>query len=277
MLKYFSIAAILLGIYACQERSEQKVLAEVYGEKLLQAEVDQLLGADLSYEDSVFIVKEYINSWVKRQVVLHESKTVLSENERDKSRQLQAYLNDLLSYETLNKLAVQQIDSNFSDQELMDYYQANLDEFELSENIIKLVFFKLPSSLENINELWEKFNSDQLNYEEFKTIAIQHGGNYSTDSGSWVFFNDILKEIPIDTYSEEHFLNNNKNIKINEGTYRYFVKILDFRIKSGISPFELERERVKKILFVKEQKETVKKIETELVEKAYNSNKVVIH
>ncbi|MFY0644376.1 MAG: hypothetical protein JXR19_07900 [Bacteroidia bacterium] len=284
MLKSFINKSTLAGIIcllvianSCKEESSDRVLAEAYGQKLYLSEIDELTNDDLSYEDSVFLLREFINSWIREQVVLHESSSVLKADEMDKSKQLEAYRNDLLVYETLNKLAIQRMDSSFSEEEFLEYYEANQKEFELGENIIKLVFFKLPQQLEDIDQLWGDFKSSECDLLEFKELCIEHGGNYSIDSASWVFFDDILKEIPINTYNQEHYLNNNKTIKIKEGQAVYFVKILDFRIKSGISPFEMEKERIRKILFVQRQQTYLKSVETELVDKAYNNNKIVIH
>ena len=272
-----SLFGIIALFSACKEESTGVVLAEAYGQKLFLSDVSELTNEDLSYEDSVFMLREFINSWIRIQVVLHESSTVLAPSEMDKSKQIEAYKNDLLVYETLNKLAIQRMDSSFKDAEIMDYYEANQKEFELTENIIKLVFFKLPQSLEDLDKLWQDFKSSEVDLQAFKDLCIEHKGNYSIDSASWVYFDDILKEIPINTYNQEHYLNNNKNIKIKEGNSVYFVKILDFRIKSGIFPFEMVKERIRKILFVQRQQTYLKSVETELVDKAYNSNNIVIH
>ena len=268
---------LLLGFAACKEEPQGRVLAEAYGEFLYLEDISEALSSDMSYEDSVFVLREFINSWVARQVVLHESQSVLTETERNKEAELRAYRQDLLVYETLNKLAAQKMDSTFSQEELNRYYQDNLQEFILSENIIKFCFVKLPLSLEDLDEHWAVFKKNDAALEEFVALAEENGGNYFIDSSAWVYFDDILKEIPINTYNQEHFLNNNKHIRIKEGQWVYLVKILDFRIKSGNSPFEMERDRIHKILSVKRQQAYVKEVETDLVEKAYNSNKVIIH
>ena len=89
-----------------------------------------------------------------------------------------------------------------------------------------------------------------------------------------MFFDDILKEIPINTYNQEHFLSNNKNIKIADDGFVYFVKIYDFKIRSSISPFSMERENIKDILRMKRQKEMVNSIETKLLDEAYSKQKI---
>lgn len=270
----FIIGLISIILSGCKESPEEEVVAEAFGNKLYKSELDRLFTKNTSSEDSVFIVKEYINSWVTRQVILNEANTILSPEERDKSRELEAYKNDLISYEVLNKLAAQQVDSNFTEEELRNYYNSNIEEFELTENIVKIMFFRIPEELEKEQDLWLDFNrNDEDGMKELVKIAKEKG-SYFTDTSSWLFFDDILKEIPINTYNQEHFLNNNTYIRINEGNYVYFVKIHDFRIKSGNSPFDLEKERIRKILFVQKQQETLAEIETQLVQKAYNNNKI---
>ena len=268
---------VVLGMWACNGNDKGTLLAEVYEARLYSSDLNGLYTGSMSEEDSIFITQEYINSWVARQVVLHEAATVLNDKERDKSRQVEAYRNDLLSYETLNKLAAQRIDSVFDQEELRSYYEANQKEFELALNILKLVYVKYPQDLEDIDELWREFSKEEADLNKLQDRAREVGGNSFIGANHWVYFDDVLKEIPIETYNQEHFLNNNKLITINEGGFRYFVKILDFKTKSDISPFELEEERIKKILFVKRQEELTDRIERELINKAYKNNKIEIH
>ena len=223
---------IAISLLSCKQESEGRVLAEAYGQKLYLEDIQDALAEDMSFEDSVFVLREFINSWVGRQVVLHESELALTESERNKEEELKAYKEDLIVYETLNKLASEKMDSTFEEQELLSYYEDNLQEFVLSENIIKLSFVKLPQSLEDLDQLWSDFRDEKVDMKEFARMAMENGGNYFIDSSSWVYFDDILKEIPINTYNQEHFLNNNKNIRIKEGQWAYFVKIIDFRIKN---------------------------------------------
>lgn len=278
MKNLWLILSIIFMFGACRSTEDKgELVAEVYGAKLYEQDFQELFHDGMSQEDSIFIRKEFINQWVARQVVLHKSKEVLTPRELDKSQQVKAYENDLIAYETLNKLVVERADSLFSEDSLYAYYLTNQKEFELSQNIIKLIFVKLPVSLEDLDEWWEKFRQSNVNLLELKNLAIEHRGNYSIDTSSWVYFNDVLKEIPIQTYNQEHYLNNNNLIRINEGSFVYFVRILDYRVKSDQSPFEMEHERIRKILHLKQQEQALIDIERELLEQAYNQNKIVIH
>lgn len=265
---------ILLLVAACSSEEKGDLLAEAFGNKLYDSELKKLLSADMSYEDSVLITKEYINVWLGKQILLNKAESVLSAEEKNKTQQLEQYKTDLLTYEVLNKLAFQQVDTSFSDAELEEYYEEQQDEFELSQNILKINFFKIPQATPDIDLLWSSFKEDEyVIYGKLQALAAA-GGNYYTDKESWVFFNDILKEIPISTYDQEQYLNNNKFIRLIDGSFVYFIKIIDFKIRSTTSPFSLERDKIKEILLMKRQQEMVKIIETNLLEEAYNNKQI---
>lgn len=264
----------ICSIIACDSNTSGKVIARAFGNELYDTDIADLISDDASYEDSVFFTKEFINIWVSKQVLLNEAERILDAQEKDKSKELEAYKHDLLSYELINKLVRQEIDTTFSDEELELYYEDNKNEFELTQNIIKLIFYKVPLNSKNLDLLWSSFRAnDQSIYPTLLSLS-KRGGNYYENGNSWVFFDDILKEIPINTYNQEHYLNNHKYIRIIEGDFIYYIKINDFKTRSMLSPFVIEKRRIKEILLNKRQQELQRSIESNLLEKAYSNNHI---
>ncbi len=272
MKKTVIIFSILLG--ACSPQPEGDLVAEAFGNKLYSAEIAKVVGDDLTFEDSVFITKEYINVWLSKQVLLNKADEVLTAAEKDKSKALEQYRLDLLTYEVLNKLANQQLDTSVDEEELQEYYDNNSDEFELSQNILKIVFYKIPKSTKDANMLWSSFKAGDESVTGMLKDLAKENGNYYDDDQSWVYFDDILKEIPINTYNQEHYLNNNKYIQLDDGDMVYFIKILDFKIRSTTSPFSMERSNIRDILVMKRQQKLVRSIETKLLDEAYSKKQI---
>jgi hypothetical protein len=273
-LKKIFIILTICSIVSCDSSSSGKVIARAFGNELYNTDIANLISDDASFEDSIFLIKEFVNIWVSKQVLLNEAEQILNSQEKDKSKELEAYKHDLISYELLNKLVRQEIDTSFSTQELELYYDENKNEFELTQNIIKLVFYKIPLESKNLDLLWSSFKANDQSINPTLVSLSSRGGNYYENGNSWVFFDDILKEIPINTYNQEHYLNNHKYIRINEGDFVYFVKINDFKIRSMLSPFVLERQKIKEILLMKRQQELQKTIESDLLDKAYRNKKI---
>ena len=273
-MKNSLIILFICSTLACDSTSSGRVIARAFGNDLYDTDIADLISDDASYEDSVFFTKEFINLWISKQVLLNEADRVLNTQEKDKSLELEAYRHDLLTYELINKLVKQDIDTSFSDQELELYYEDNKKEFELTQNIIKLVFYKVPLNSKDLDLLWSSFKAnDQSIYPTLVSLA-KRGGNYYENGNTWVFFDDVLKEIPINTYNQEHYLKNHKYIRIIDEDFIYFIKINDFKTRSMLSPFVIEKQRIKEILLMKRQQELQKNIESNLLDKAYSNNHI---
>lgn len=277
--KILFVAAATLIWAACSSdkgaNPSGKLMASVYGEELYASEISAALGSISSERDSNAAVKEFVNAWVKRQVLLHEAQEKLSDEEKDKSLQLDQYLNDLLVYELEQKIIGQKLDTAVSDLEINRYYKDNRSNFELKENIVRLIFFKLPSDLPKIDKLWSQFQKGRKeDLEELTLTAVETGGNFFRDEDVWLSFNDLVKEIPINTYNQENFLNNTKVIRLNDNKFVYFVKILDFKIRNSASPLEFERDKIKNIILNKRKVSTVQRYEEELIRKGEENNKI---
>lgn len=277
--KIFIVAAATLIWAACSSdkgaNPSGKLMASVYGEELYASEISAALGSISSQRDSNAAVKEFVNAWVKRQVLLHEAQEKLSDEEKDKSLQLDQYLNDLLIYELEQKIIGQKLDTAVSDLEINRYYNNNRSNFELKENIVRMIFFKLPSDLPKIDKLWSQFQKGRKeDLEELTLTAVETGGNFFRDEDVWLSFNDLVKEIPINTYNQENFLNNTKVIRLNDNKFVYFVKILDFKIRNSASPLEFERDKIKNIILNKRKVSTVQRYEEELIRKGEENNKI---
>jgi hypothetical protein len=274
-LKKTLVLVVCIILSACSpEPNGGDVVAEAFGKKLYATEISKVIGDDLTYEDSVFITKEYINVWLSKQVLLNKADEVLTVAEKDKSKALEQYRLDLLTYEVLNKLANQELDTSIDEAELHEYYDDNVDEFELSQNILKIVFYKIPKSTEDADMLWSSFKAGDGSIMGTLKVLAKENGNYYDDDQSWVYFDDILKEIPINTYNQEHYLNNNKYIKLDDADMVYFIKILDFKIRSTTSPFSMESGNIKDILIMKRQQKLVRSIETKLLDEAYSKKQI---
>jgi len=272
------ITITLLVLSACSDKpsdNQQDVVAKV-GEKVLtESEIIRQYHKTEMSMDSASFVKDYKAEWIREQVLLEKAHNMLTEQERDKSELVSQYYNDLLIYELEKKFLEQELDTAVSEEALRAYYDNNLKNFELKENIVRLRFFSLPPDLPNQKKLWNKFKTGEKKYlETLERLCDLSETNYFYNDSLWLSFNDLLKEVPITTYNQESYLNNHRFIRLEEKDYSYFVEILDFRIRNSTSPYEFEKPRIKNILLHKRKVELLQQIEDEIVEEAYRDLKV---
>jgi hypothetical protein len=82
-------------------------------------------------------------------------------------------------------------------------------------------------------------------------LSSKYAVNSFLDDNNWLVFNDILKEIPIETYNQEEYLKNNRYIEIEDSVYVYLLNIKGFLIKESVSPLSFEKDNIRSIIINK--------------------------
>jgi Fe-S cluster biosynthesis and repair protein YggX len=271
-----------LAFLSCRDVQEQETepqegtpIASAKAETLTLEEIPPYLFDNVSAQDSKRVLENFALQWMKRQALLEQAKNHLSEEEMDKSEEVQDYLNDLLIYEYQSKMMDRLLDTVIPEAAITDYYQANKENFELNENIVRLIFFKLPKRIKGRDQLWRDFQRNKSGIlEKLSKLSAQNGGNFYVDDNNWLRFSDILKEIPIVAYNQELFLKNNKWLRLSDEEYDYFVNIIEFRIKNSISPLEFEKDRIRQILINRKKLQLMDSLENKAVQEALDKGKV---
>ncbi len=272
---------LVFSITACQsnkQQTDENIVATAFDETLTMGEIESMLGPNMNRQDSFFFIKEYIDNWIQKQVILSNAQQNDMGNTDEINKKVENYRQDLITFEFLKKKLAEKLDTNITIGETKAYYDQHPENFELKQNIIQFVFIKMPVDMENKYKFWSKFsNANDEAITKMALVALKHGGNAFLEKDKWLAFDDILKVVPINTYNQESFINNNRIFKIEEAKFVWYIKILDFRIKDNISPFEFVEENINQILLNKRKVKLMEKLESQLVKKALKDNKIKIH
>lgn len=242
---------VLTGLSACSwfEGGKGKKLARVGKDYLYDSDLREVFSERFSGTDSIEIVQNYINQWIKEKLAEKEAKENIKNIPEDLDEQVEDYRNSLILYHYQKELIGTKLDSSISNKEIEDYYSKNKANFELKNNIIKVVYVKIEKKNKDLDKVrkWVK-NLDDSNRKNLQDWCISGALNYYLDDNSWLIFDDLLKEIPIKTYDQEAFLKNNRFVEIQDSTGLYLVNIKGFKTKDDISPIGVEKENIKNIL-----------------------------
>ena len=245
------IFLVLTGLSACSwfEGGKGKKLARVGKDYLYDSDLKEVFSERFSGTDSIEIVQNYINQWIKEKLAEKEAKENIKNIPEDLDEQVEDYRNSLILYHYQKELIGTKLDSSISNKEIEDYYSKNKANFELKNNIIKVVYVKIEKKNKDLDKVrkWVK-NLDDSNRKNLQDWCISGALNYYLDDNSWLIFDDLLKEIPIKTYDQEAFLKNNRFVEIQDTTGLYLVNIKGFKTKDDISPIGVEKENIKNIL-----------------------------
>lgn len=280
-MRLFLICLSALIISSCGKKSSgdaESLVARVNEKELHISDLKLVVPPNTSAEDSTRLVKAYINNWVRTNLLIDKAEANLSDDQKDVEQQLEDYRNSLIIYTYEKEIVRQNLDTVVSDKEIEEYYNKNQKDFELKDNIVKVNYVKLEKKSEALPRIKKVFYSEKPeDRETLESLCRVNAVNYYLDDQSWLLFNDLLKEIPIKTYNEEQFLQNNRAVEMQDSAYIYMVNILNFRIKDAVSPLGFERENIRNIILNKRKLNLISKMKDDLYEEALKKKQVEVY
>ena len=89
----------------------------------------------------------------------------------------------------------------------------------------------------------------------------------------WVFFDDLMKQIPIlEKYSKIEFIKKKKKVILEFNNYIYFINVFNYIIKNGTSPLSFEENKIKSIILNQRAKTLRKKLRQDLYNDGIKNN-----
>lgn len=260
------------------EKDKGKIIATVYNYNLYESDLAGVVPFGLTPEDSTRRAENFINSWVREMLLLSKAESNLPANDLEMEKKLRDYKNSLIIYAYETELVHQKLDTIVSDDEIELYYNEHPNDFQLRDNIVKVIYVKVDKQAPDIPKLKTWVQSEKpADREELDKYCRQYATNYYLDDNSWLLFDDLLKEVPIETYNRELFLRNNRFVEVSDSTHIYFLNIKGFMTRNSQSPLSFERENIRNIIINKRKLELIDKMHDDLYNEAVENNSIKIY
>jgi len=275
-----NLLLVLLVLASCSwfKKKSDRAVARVDDEYLYESELVGLVKPGTSTSDSLTLTRNYIDNWIRRKALIHQAEQNLTTEQKNFSNQLDNYRNSLIVYAYENALVRQKLDTVVSDPEISDYYENHQENFLLKDNIVRISYVRIPVNLSQTRPIRRYFYSDdEADRNKLGDMCDKSGINYFFDDGTWLLFNDVLKEIPIETYNQEEFLRNRRSLEMEDSVYLYLVRFHDFKIKESVSPLQFERERIRSILLNKRKMKLLNQMHQDVYEEALKNKTIEIY
>lgn len=276
----YIICLLVLTSCGSEPREDQSktVIAKAGGAYLYAEDIKDIFPSGSTTKDSLVFLRKYVENWVRESLVIQKAENNLTDEQKNVDKQLRDYRNSLITYAYEKELVKQKLDTVVSDAEIEEYYNNNQSDFELRDNIIKVIYVKVNNKAPGIDKLKRWYKSDNLrDREQLAGYCHQFAENFYLDENSWLLFDDLLKEIPIQTYNKELFLQNNRFVEVSDSTNSYFLNIKGFKIRNSASPLSFEKENIRNIILNKRKLQLITKMKEDVYNDAANTKEVEIY
>ncbi len=288
MRSSFYIIITLLITNACNyfnkgntpENSGASPIARVGDNYLYDTEMQGLVPSRTSSEDSADIVKRYVDTWVRKQLILKEAEENTIVNEAEIARKMQDYRYQLIVYNYEKKYIEDQLDTAISNQEVLKYYQENKENFILKQNIIKGILLKIPKEAPQLDRVknWLNSNSEE-DSEKLRSYAYTFADSYLLDDSIWVDFDEYLYNTPFknEITNPIQTLKRSNLLETQDSAFVYYIKIRDFKISDQHSPVSFVNGQIRDVLINKRIVDLKKSKEKQIFDKALENKDYEIY
>ncbi len=264
-----------LLLVACQQKStEEPVVAQVDDRYLTKAELMAAIPNDLPSEDSLEMAGNIIQNWINRELMYEKAQFNLHGVEEDINQRVEKYRKELFIFAYEKEQVAQKLDTNISEKEILEFYDENQEMFQLNDYILKVRYVKLKTNSPDQEKVEQWIQSeDQEELDKLTEYCHKYAVKYYNDT-NWVFFNELLIELPIEVYNKESFLRSDNVVTFEDPEHVYYLSIRDLQSKNTLSPLNLERKRIKSLILNKRKLELLSLIRTRLYKDALAQGKV---
>ena len=282
-MRKFTVLFLMFCVFAsCEyfqveekESTTSEIVAIVNTEKLFREDLVNVVPNNTSREDSIVLVKGFINDWAVKQLLLSNADSNSSLEEVTEINSLvKDYKESLLINSYKERLINQQLDTVISESEIAIFYANNKENFKLNEELIKVKYLHFDNNIINKKEFIKLFQSDKI--EDLEALEKQQLSfkYYQFNDSIWTQLDKVLLKIP---FSKENLLNKTKFLQKQDSLGLYLVAIKDVLIRNDTAPLSYIEPTVKQMILHRRKIELIRDIEKILVKDATKNNNFKIY
>lgn len=261
------------------EEDADPIVASIDQQVLRKSDLASVNTKELSPTDSSSIINRYIQSWIRKHLMIKEASRSMTFDEAEINRKLLDYKYALMVYEFEKAYLDRNLDTKIPEREIEKYYDSNKENFNLKEIIIRVNFVKIERNhpqnrnLERLLRLEERDQREALN-----KIVLDHAANYFIEDATWVKIDEIIVNTPLASSPNlVGLLRNNKLILVEDERFKYYFRILEYKLADQIPPLEFVRDEIYQILLNKKKIQLVEELQKEIYNRALENNEFRIY
>tara|TARA_B110000240_G_scaffold117134_1_gene131218 strand:- start:291 stop:1136 length:846 start_codon:yes stop_codon:yes gene_type:complete len=278
ILVFFCVFLLASCDYISMQEKEDRaseIIAIVNTDKLFKEDLKDVLPRNISKEDSLILVKSFIQDWaVKKLLLKAAANNNTSASLRNINQLVQDYKESLLINNYKEELIKQQLDTLISEEEIETYYLANNENFKLNEVLVKSKYLYFNTVVINEKDIINLFKSVEIeDAEELERQQLSFK-IYQLNDSVWTELDKVLLKLP---FSKENLLKKPRFVQKQDSLGLYLVAIKDVLNRNDIAPLSYIKPTIKEVILHKRKIELIRDIEKIIVKDATKNNNFKIY
>ena len=249
-----------------KSNGKRKPIATVLDKHLYKEDVATFFSEEVSTKDSLLMLKSIIENWAVKQLLL--SKAIENNTQEDFeniNKLVTDYKESLLLNSYKEKLIKQQLDTIVSEQEIIEFYEKNKQNFRLNEELIKVKYLFVGKNMIDKKEIIKLFKSNKIEDIEKLEKKQLSFKTFQLNDTIWKSLDNVLLKIP---FSRNKMLKKSKFIKKEDSLGVYLVAVKGVLKRNDMAPLSYISPTIKQLILHKRKIELIREIEKIIIKDA---------
>lgn len=254
------------------------VVAQVGKYRLCKSDLVTLFNKDMTSEDSMAVLRSYVDNWVADKARLLEAEKSLDKSDYNITKEIEEYRTSLLLYRYEELYLKRNLDTAVTYEELEDYYRKHREIYKSTESVVRARYILMDTENPNIGRVASLYKTDiPEKCLELERICYSSAYEYTDFGMEWIGLSRLASIIGISPSDAESIFNRTSHYRFTDGAYSHFVYIMEM-IPPGFGlPFDYVKEDVRRGVLNRRSSEILKRMEYEALRKAYHDNEIKIY
>jgi len=243
----------------------------------LASEITNLIPSGLPREDSLALLRQYVNSWALSLLMEKRAEKELAKEEKDVHRALEEYRRSLLVFRYEKNYLEQRIDTLITEAEHRQFFQENQALFQLNQPIAKVRYIKVSKNspqLETLRKLYRTRSLEEIY--ELEQLAQSTAEKYETFQDQWISASQLARDLPLQTddcinaMSKGYF-------ECSDNYSFYFVMVFEQINTGNPAPQEYEDANIRNMILAKRKQELLRQLEHQVLQDGWQTQQLKVY
>lgn len=282
MKQFYFYIAVLIIFQSCDyftiKNDAREKAARVNSVVLYKDEIKNILPQGYSQKDSVLITSNFINNWIKQQLLLSKAEINLTDETSKFEELVKKYREDLYINSYKEAVVLEYLNTETTEDDIDDFYAENKENFKLNEELLQLKYIKIGIDVYNKKELVKLFKSTKK--EDLDSLVekeLELKVNHLNDS-VWVKFSDVISKIPLlKDVDKKQLLKKDAFIEKEDSLSLYLVAVKQVLNRNDIAPKSYIAPTIRQMILHQRKLLLLRNIEETLIDDARKKEQIEIY
>ncbi|THH40085.1 hypothetical protein E4021_08980 [Neolewinella litorea] len=264
-----AVAGLLLALGCSQpepDNPDDPVLARVYQRELRLSEMEGMFPEGATPADSAVIIEAFANRWARDAILLWESEQN-APSDLNLDRLVRDYRASLVRSSYEEQLVSTKLDSTITQEELVAFYEATKDQYQLEKPIVRCLFMRVPyptPSEEALLDLWN--NGKPQDTAALARYARRYAEVALLNDSAWYSLDEIAQQLPEGTLTADN-VNSKREFSQLDGTYRYYFRLFEMKPRKEIAPLSYVENQARRAILHARKREVLERTREDIFER----------